>query len=102
MLTSLIQNAEALAELALKNRLASVGLPSYAQAGGLIGYGPNLLESAKRAAYFADKILKGTKPGDIPIEQPTRFELAVNLKTAKALGLKIPNTILVRAEKVIE
>ena len=96
------QNAEALAELALKNRLASVGLPSYAQAGGLIGYGPNLLGSAKRAAYFADKILKGTKPGDIPVERPTRIELIVNMKTAKTLGIKIPYTILVRAEKVIE
>ena len=74
----------------------------YVESGGLIAYGPNFVDHFRRAAVFVDKILKGTKPGDIPIEQPTKFELVLNMKTAKALGIKIPNSILVRADKVIE
>lgn len=67
-----------------------------------MAYGVNFPEMFRRAAYFVDRILKGAKPGDIPIEQPTRFELIVNMKTAKVLGIRIPNSILVRAGKVIE
>jgi putative ABC transport system substrate-binding protein len=68
----------------------------------LISYGTNLTEQYNRAAAFVDKIFKGARPGELPVEQPTKFELIVNLKTAKALGIKFPNSILVRADKVIE
>ena len=92
----------AIAALSAANKLASIGSPEYAQAGGLIGYGVNLLGLYRRAAYFVDRILKGAKPADLPIEQPTKFELVVNLKTAKALGLDVPATVLARADEVIE
>jgi len=81
---------------------AAVGAQEYAQAGGLIGYGVNLLGLYRRAAYFVDKILKGAKPADLPVEQPTRFELVINLKTAKTLGLEIASAMLVRADEIIE
>ena len=97
-----IANSKALAELALKRRLPSAGFIYFAEAGGLLSYGVNFDGMWRRAAYFVDKILKGTKPGDIPIEQATRFEMFVNNKTAKALGIKIPNVVLVRADRVIE
>jgi putative ABC transport system substrate-binding protein len=97
-----IANSTALAEFSAKSKLPSIGFSEVVEAGGLISYGVNTLALWHRAAYFVDKILKGTKPGDIPIEQPTKFELIVNLKSAKALGIKIPNSILVRADKVIE
>jgi putative ABC transport system substrate-binding protein len=74
----------------------------WAEAGALLAYAPNVAARYRRAAFYVDRILKGTKPGDLPIEQPTTFELVVNMKTAKALGLKIPSTILVRATHVIE
>jgi putative tryptophan/tyrosine transport system substrate-binding protein len=78
------------------------GLRAFTEAGGLMSYGPNLPDLFRRAADITDKILRGTKPGDIPIEQPTRFDLIINLTTAKALGLSIPESFLVRADGVIE
>jgi putative ABC transport system substrate-binding protein len=92
----------AIATLALADNLPSIGAKEYAEAGGLIGYGVNILALYRRAAYFVDRILKGAKAADLPIEQPTKFELIVNLKTAKTLGLVIPETFLVRADEVIE
>jgi putative ABC transport system substrate-binding protein len=95
-------NARAVANLAAKQRLPSAGGKEYAEAGGLMAYGVNFPEMFRRAAYFIDKILKGAKPGDIPVEEPTKFELVINMKTAKALGLTIPTTLLLRADQVIE
>lgn len=90
-------------ELALKHRLPSMfGNFLWADAGGLLSYGPNFSEFYRRAAEQVSMILKGAKPAEMPVEQPTKFELVVNMKTAKALGIKIPNSILVRADKVIE
>ena len=74
----------------------------FADAGGLLAYGPSLPEISKRAAVYVDKILKGTKPGDLPVEQPTRFELVINLRAAKSLGLTLPQSLLLRADEVIE
>ena len=92
-----------IAELAAKTRLPSAStFREYAEAGGLIVYGPDFLDLERRAATFVDKILKGAKPGDLPIEQPTKFDLVINLKTAKALGRTIPRSLLLRADQVIE
>ena len=96
-----ISNAE-VARLALQHRLPSSGWPDYAVAGGLIAYGGNFPDLFRRATVFVDKILKGAKPADLPVEQPTKFELMLNLKTAKALGLKVPDKLLVAADEVIE
>ena len=92
-----------LAELALASRLPTMaGEVGYAKAGGLMNYGPNLPESWHRAATYVHKILKGAKPADLPVEQPTKFELIINLKTAKALGITIPPSLLVFADEVIQ
>jgi len=92
-----------IADLAIKNRLPSMYQGSdWVESGGLMSYSTNDLEAFRRAAYYVDKILKGTKPTDLPVEQPTKFELVINLKTAKALGLTIPPLVLMRAGKVIK
>jgi putative ABC transport system substrate-binding protein len=97
------RNRSRIASLAQKNRLPSIyGLREYADAGGLIAYGPNAAEGWRRAATYAVKILKGAKPGELPVEQPTKFELILNLKTAKALGLTMPPSLLGRADHVIQ
>jgi putative ABC transport system substrate-binding protein len=92
-----------LASLALKNRLPSMSTQrQWVAAGGLISYGPSLPDLWQRAASYVDRILRGTQPSDLPVEQPTIFELAVNLRTAKALGLNVPQSLLLRADEVIE
>ena len=91
------------AELGLKSKLPTIcGLAQYAHAGALMSYGANLDDMFRHVAMYIDKILKGAKPGDLPVEQPTKFELVINLKTAKALGLTIPPSLLLRADQVIE
>ena len=95
-------NPKEIAELAAKHRLPVAGNTELAQAGGMLGYGVNILEMFRRAAYLIDRILNGTKPADLPIEQATKFDLVANIRTAKVLGIKIPQSILVRADKVIE
>jgi ABC-type uncharacterized transport system substrate-binding protein len=89
--------------MALKHRLPSMfDGRDFSEAGGLMSYGPNLSDLFRRAATFVDRILRGAKPADLPVEQPTKFELVVNLKTAKALGLTIPPSLLARADEVIQ
>jgi putative ABC transport system substrate-binding protein len=97
------QQRQQIAELALKYRIPSMfAIRSNVEAGGLISYGQDIADDFRRSATYVDKILKGAKPGDLPVEQPMSFELVVNLKTAKALGLTIPQTTLLRADEVIE
>jgi len=96
-------NQKRIVGFALKSRLPSVyGTREDVEAGGLMSYGADQADSYRRVAYFIDKILKGAKPGDLPIEQPTKFELVINLKTAKQIRLNIPQSMLYRADKVIK
>jgi putative ABC transport system substrate-binding protein len=98
-----LQYAGEIARFALRERLPSIyGWRVFAEAGGLVSYGPSLREGYKRLATFVDKVLRGIDAGSIPVEQPTKLELVVNLKTAKALGLTIPQSLLLRADRVIE
>jgi putative ABC transport system substrate-binding protein len=99
---TLLANSARIAALAAKQRLPAAGNREFAEAGGLIGYGVNFYETFRRAAYFVDRILKGAKAGDIPVEQASKFELVLNIKAAKALGIKVPQSVLVRADRVIE
>jgi putative ABC transport system substrate-binding protein len=92
-----------LADLALKHRLPSIGgAKEYAEAGLLLSYGASYPQLFRRAAHFVDKILKGAKPADLPIEQPTKFEFVINMKTAKALGLQIPQSVLLQVDQEIQ
>ena len=92
-----------ISDLAITHRLPSIHGPSeYVEAGGLLSYGPNYPDLFRRAAIYVDKIVKGAKPGDLPIEQPTKFELVISMKTARALGLTIPQSVLLRAGRLIE
>jgi putative ABC transport system substrate-binding protein len=98
-----LQNRERIVDFAMSRRIPVIsGWPIFAQSGALCTYGPNLTESYRRLAYYVDRILNGAKPADLPIEQPTKFELVLNLKSAKKLGLTIPQTVLARADEVIE
>jgi putative tryptophan/tyrosine transport system substrate-binding protein len=98
-----LRHRDHVVRLAAQTRIpAAYGFPEFARAGGLLAYGPSVPDQARRAAVFVDKILKGAKPADLPVEQPTKFELVINLKTAKALGLTIPPSLLQRADQVIE
>ena len=96
-------NARAIVDLAGRHRIPAIyGNDIYAPLGGLVSYSVRVVEMYRNAALFVDRILKGRKPGDLPFEQPTRFETMLNMKTAKSLGLKIPQSLLVRADRVIE
>jgi len=96
-------NGKRIAGLALKSRLPSMhGRREFVDAGGLMSYGADIAESYRRVAYYVDRILKGAKPADLPVEQPMKFELVINLKAAKQIGLTIPPEVLFRATKVIK
>ena len=97
------QQRRQIVELEAKHRLPSITAPrEHPEAGGLMSYGPNYTDNYRRAATYVDKIFKGAKPADLPVEQPTKFELVINRKTAKSLGLTIPQSLLISADKVIE
>ncbi len=95
-------NQKRIVGFALKSRLPSMGYREYVDAGGLMSYGADVADSYRRVAYYVDRILKGAKPADLPVEQPTKFELVINLKTAKQIGVNIPQSLLYRADKVIK
>jgi putative ABC transport system substrate-binding protein len=97
------EHRKAIVDLAAKSRIPAMwGERQFVESGGLMSYAVNFYDQVRRAATYVDKILKGAKPGDLPVEQPTTFELVINLKTAKALGITIPNSILLRADQVIQ
>ena len=98
----LIANAQAFGSMVAAQRLTSIGFTEFARGGGLLGYGVNFPVMFSRAAILVDRLLKGAKPGDLPIEQATKFEMVVNLTTARALGVTVPPTLLARADEVIE
>jgi putative ABC transport system substrate-binding protein len=98
----LVSDTDAIAALATKHRFPSIGPLELAASGGLMAYGVNFLDMYRRAAVFVDKILKGAKPGDIPVEQVTKIQTIVNIRTAKALGIEVPTSLLLRADEVIE
>ena len=98
-----VSNRKQIADLATKHRLPAIySREDFVADGGLMSYGADRIEPFRRVASIVDKILKGAKPADLPVEQPTKFELVINLKTAKALGLTIPPVVMMRAEKVIK
>jgi putative ABC transport system substrate-binding protein len=98
-----LEHRQKIAELAIKSRLPSMfDSFQFVEAGGLLSYGPNFSDLYRRSATFVDKVLKGTKPSDLPVEQPTKFEFFINLKTAKQIGLTIPPNVLARANRVIK
>jgi putative tryptophan/tyrosine transport system substrate-binding protein len=98
-----VRNRRKIADLLAQHRLPAVSVwRSFTEAGVLIAYGPSLPDLFRRAAVYVDKTLKGAKPGDLPVERPTKFELVINLKTAKALGLTIPLSLLSRADEAIQ
>ncbi len=91
-----------IAEFTARQQLPSLhGIREFVAAGGLISYGPSIADLFRRAAYYVDKILRGAKPADLPVQQPTKFEMVINLKTAKALGLELPASVLARADELI-
>jgi putative tryptophan/tyrosine transport system substrate-binding protein len=98
----LVGNFARIATLALKEHLPAIGEVSFDAEGGLVGLGPDTTEMFRRAAYYVDRLLKGEKAADLPVERPTKYELNINLKTAKALGISVPEAVLVRADNVIE
>ncbi|TMI95623.1 MAG: ABC transporter substrate-binding protein, partial [Bacillati bacterium ANGP1] len=98
-----LHNRQRIVDFATKQHLPAVAVhPELVEAGGLFSFGPSYPGMHRRAAYFVDRILKGIKPADLPVERPTKFEFVINLKTAKALGLTIPQSLLQRADQVIE
>jgi putative ABC transport system substrate-binding protein len=100
--TLFVAHAKTIADLALKHRIAMAGILSYARAGGLIGYSANGADTWRLVVVYVDKVLKGAKPADLPIAQPTKIYLVINVKTAKALGITVPPSLLLRADEVIQ